>query len=550
MTTPRMPLSFSRLSVFEQCQARFDYQYVSKRVQDSSNEASEYGDRVHKLLEAYAKALADDPAVVTLNGITEEGAITLDKWGGLVERIMARPGDKYFEYQMTINAALQPVDWFAKDAWIRSIADVLVVNGDTAYCLDYKGLPLDTFLPTPTGWTTMGDVQVGDVLFDERGEQCSVIGKSEVKHLPCYRVVFDDTSSVVCDEEHLWKLADDSVVNVRQLRPNDKIAVAAPLAIADAPLPVDPYVLGLWIADGKHSSGEISKPDDFVWSEIQRRGYDVNMATGGARTCPTRTVQVLRGELADLGILGVKDKRIPPAFLRAGYQQRLDLLRGLMDGDGSVNPTRKQCVYSTTNSALASDVCELLRSLGQRPLRSEVTAHGFGKSVAAYPVSFRPVGINPFLLPRKRDRVGDWGPGKSAVRRVVRVEAAPSVPTQCIKVDSPDHTFLCTAHMIPTHNTGKVKDDPTQLQMFAAMVMWHFPRVNTVKTSYIWLKFNEITNATYERRFLDALWRALRPRFDRVQEVIDLGVFDTKPSGLCPWCPAKDICPDARLRRR
>jgi RecB family exonuclease len=98
------------------------------------------------------------------------------------------------------------------------------------------------------------------------------------------------------------------------------------------------------------------------------------------------------------------------------------------------------------------------------------------------------------------------------------------------------------------YKTGKVKDNPTQLQLFAAMVMWHFPNVDTVKTSFVWLKYNETTNSIYERRFLGALWNAIKPRFERVQETINLGVFPTKPSGLCPWCAAKDICPDARLK--
>lgn len=551
--TKIMPLSFSRLSTFENCEAQFDYLYVSKRVQDKSNEASEYGDRVHKVLESYGKNILSGTAELFRTKLEESEALeatqTLDKWGGLVERIMARPGDKYFEHQMAVNHSLQPTGWFDSDVWIRSIADVLVVNGDTAYCLDYKGLPLDTWLPTPTGWTTMGDVAVGDTLFDERGEPCTVIGKSEVKSLPCYRITFDDTSTAVCDEEHLWKLHDGSVVNVCKLRANDKISVPGPLALPEKALLVDPYVLGLWLADGKHSSGEISKPDDFVWHEVQRRGYAVDMSTGGSGACPTRTVKRLRGELKKLRLLGVKHKRIPAVYLRASYEQRLDLLRGLMDGDGSANPHRKQCVYSTTSRSLAVDVRELLLSLGQRPLLSSVDAHGFGKSVRAYPVSFRPIGINPFLLPRKRDRVGDWGTGMSAVRRVVHVEQVDSTPTQCIKVDSPDHTFLCTEYMMPTHNTGKVKANPTQLQLFAAMVMWHFPEVQKVKTSFLWLRYDDATNATYERRFLDALWTALKPRFNRVQETIELGVFKPKPSGLCPWCAAKDICPDARLKR-
>ena len=81
------------------------------------------------------------------------------------------------------------------------------------------------------------------------------------------------------------------------------------------------------------------------------------------------------------------------------------------------------------------------------------------------------------------------------------------------------------------------------------MVFWHFPEVETVKTSFIWLKFDELTNASYQRKYLSALWEGLKPRFDKVQETIELGVFDTKPSGLCPWCPAKTMCPDARGRR-
>ena len=100
------------------------------------------------------------------------------------------------------------------------------------------------------------------------------------------------------------------------------------------------------------------------------------------------------------------------------------------------------------------------------------------------------------------------------------------------------------------YKTGKVRESPTQLQLFAAMIFWHFPEVQTVKTSFIWLRFNKTTNTTYERRYLEALWGALKPRVDKVHETIELGVFDTKPSGLCPWCPAKDICPDARLRRK
>ena len=72
--------------------------------------------------------------------------------------------------------------------------------------VDYKGLALDTPLPTPTGWTTMGDVAVGDSLIGADGWPCRVIGKSEVHHRPCYELRLTDGSRVVADNVHLWSV--------------------------------------------------------------------------------------------------------------------------------------------------------------------------------------------------------------------------------------------------------------------------------------------------------------------------------------------------------
>jgi len=71
-----------------------------------------------------------------------------------------------------------------------------------------KALALDTPLPTPRGWTTMGEVQVGDRVFDENGEPCLVIGATPVMHdRPCYEVEFSDSTVLVADAEHLWRTA-------------------------------------------------------------------------------------------------------------------------------------------------------------------------------------------------------------------------------------------------------------------------------------------------------------------------------------------------------
>jgi CRISPR/Cas system-associated exonuclease Cas4 (RecB family) len=97
--------------------------------------------------------------------------------------------------------------------------------------------------------------------------------------------------------------------------------------------------------------------------------------------------------------------------------------------------------------------------------------------------------------------------------------------------------------------SGRKRDSPTQMQVFASMIFLHFPDVQEVTTSFVWLVANDTTDATYKRRYAESLWNALEPRFIAVQTAADTGVFPAKPSGLCPWCPAKDICPDARKKR-
>lgn len=120
-----IPLSYSRLTTFESCPSKFDYLYMSKLVKDAGNEHTEYGVRVHEALEKYGLGIAP---------LTEE----TKQHKGVVDAILGLPGEKYFEYQMAIDAQFQPCDWFAPDVWFRGIADVLVINDTTALIGDYK----------------------------------------------------------------------------------------------------------------------------------------------------------------------------------------------------------------------------------------------------------------------------------------------------------------------------------------------------------------------------------------------------------------------------
>ena len=170
-----------------------------------------------------------------------------------------------------------------------------------------KALALDTRLPTPDGWTTMGEVAPGDLVYDETGTPVPVIAATEVMHgRPCYEVQFSDGSVIVADAGHQWvvedaaarksfgKVKDSSAAcptrvvttevmarSVRWQTPardeaSYSIQVAAPLQCPEAELPVAPYTLGAWLGDGTSANSSFTCADEEILTSIRQDGYDVH----------------------------------------------------------------------------------------------------------------------------------------------------------------------------------------------------------------------------------------------------------------------------------
>ena len=343
-----------------------------------------------------------------------------------------------------------------------------------------KALALDTPIPTPDGWTTMGEIKVGDRVFDEGGQPCNVTYISPVyTDRTCYTVEFDDGSTLVADAEHQWFVERDggsAVLTTQQILeagvrgPGRRwyVPLTAPLQFEDRDLPVDPYVLGCWLGDGhSRGSGMAFGDDDSAHfkSEFAMAGYPlvhrggIEYATAqGSSAATTGSHRVLARGLQEAGLLGGSAKHIPNRYMRGSFKQRLSLLQGILDAEGDVN-LRGDAELCISNRPLCEQVRELACSLGHKPgqIREKQIRLLDGRTVSAWQFAWAPP--DPvFRLPRKADRLLEHGGhrrfGKATRRAISAIRPVDSVPVRCITVDSPSHLYLAGESMIPTHNTA------------------------------------------------------------------------------------------------
>lgn len=340
---------------------------------------------------------------------------------------------------------------------------------------DWKGLALDTPLPTPSGWTTMGEVQVGDSLLGASGLPVEVIGKSEVKYDDCYRVTFRDGESIVTDSVHLWEVHDGnnvrSVVSTPELRergPKGRphhIRAPKPVKLPEVDLPMDPYIFGYWLGDGTTGKAEFtvgSDDLDIFLVRLAQAGYPSSVRHARDRASTIVVTHNLKNDLADMGVLHTKE--IPSIFMRGSIDQRLAFLRGLMDSDGNWNRTRQRCSFDNVRFWITDAVAELAASFGWSYSTHVGSPRGFQNAKPYRRVDFTPVGLNPFLLARKAALPPAQAPVQSSRRYIESVERIPTVPTQCVAVAADDHLFLAGRSMTPTHNTSARRYDEKKYQ--------------------------------------------------------------------------------------
>jgi Fe-S-cluster containining protein len=347
----------------------------------------------------------------------------------------------------------------------------------------FKDLDLSTYVPTPQGWRTLGEIHKGDFVFAIDGTPTKVIGESPIfENNECYEITFSTGEKVTCGAGHLWtvderrralndsiytgpfvktteELAKDYILKTR-IEPttgkqyneaNYKIQVAAPAQYPEQVLSLAPYILGCWLGDGNSDSAGYTTKDTEILDTFKEFGYKVSHAYSKYQY---RLLGDVEAVLRSLRLLG--NKHIPSMYLQSSEEQRWHLLSGLMDTDGTVNK-EGQCSFVNKNPELIYQVRELMCSLGIKASSVMRTMSYLGKKEVSkecgyvYTITFYPNGRVPFFLERKASRCRDYH--RTPSRTITAMTKVPSIPTKCISVEAQDGLFLITESFIPTHNS-------------------------------------------------------------------------------------------------
>lgn len=327
-----------------------------------------------------------------------------------------------------------------------------------------KMLDLDTPIFTPSGWVRNGDLKEGDVIYDEKGKEQTILQVHPIQVSPqAYRVHFDNGETIDACGDHLWltytkndraRNRTPRVKNTQEIfdtqmygrEYNHSIPYAEAIEMEPKDLPVDPYVLGLWLGGGSTNEARFTTVDDELIGYIKDAGYSVTKYD-----YKEHYIKGLLPQLKELNVLG--NKHIPTQYLLGSIEQRYALLQGLMDSDGTINDRGNSCTFDNTNKNLAEGVHQLVSSLGMKATSKERQGKLYGaEKKLCYRVFFHPLGNPVFRLKRKQDKVSSLKK-RYKHHTIVKVEKIDSRPMRCISVSGDSHLYLASKSMIPTHNT-------------------------------------------------------------------------------------------------
>lgn len=350
---------------------------------------------------------------------------------------------------------------------------------------------------TPNGWTTHGELEVGDSVYGLNGEPTKIIGVSEKS--PCNQLItFSDNSQIIAHEDHLWTVnkrgnknnvtlsTSEIKKNYYYIEKNGKkryryhLPFIKPIQYDKTILPLDPYFLGLWLGDGSSTKPCITHaPEDI--EPINHVPYEVSTVSThkdtGVKTTYFSNQNIIK-TLKELNLYN--NKHIPDIYKRASIEDRIELLAGLIDSDGSVDKNGR-VRFVNVNKRLIDDVYELCVGLGLYPYVSirkkddmnrykRNSEYDIKSTCDVYVVGFQPKYTIPTQIPRKKVK-------RTATHRrlaITNIETVDEELGKCIEIENDDGIYLAGEKLIPTHNS---KSSMVTLA-FPLWLIWHNPDLN------------------------------------------------------------------------
>lgn len=413
------------------------------------------------------------------------------------------------EYCIAIDPTYQ-LEWFHREIAHKLEAGYRrLLKGESVRLMIFmpprhgKELANSTPILSTKGWTTHGELRVGDQVYHPLGYPVDVVAVADQEHDDDYVVELTNGEKIRCHANHEWTVYDRSIGKLATYETNYfvkrtkfgliKQVISAGRSIYQLPdtgcieypaadLPLEPYFLGAWLGDGTSTASTIvaSPKDPEPILHIVSLGFKVTFEA----THKTTGVisygfgrQDVTTRLRQLGCF--IDKNIPEAYLRSSKRQRLELLAGLIDTDGHVEAQSGRVRISTASKALRDGILDLATTLGFRPYvvtaQPTTSSSGIVGRKEVYQVCFQPAEEIPTHIPRKKIT-------RFAPRRAVGIKSVTYEPNgergRCITVDSPDGLYLAGRALIPTHNSDMAT------QKFPSWILGKHPDLPVMVSSY------------------------------------------------------------------
>lgn len=351
-----------------------------------------------------------------------------------------------------------------------------------------KALSLDSLVYTPSGPKRMGDIKVGDIVCTPSGGTANVIGVYPQGEREIFRITFSNNDTVECCKEHLWKVNaimdgwEGRVKDTQYLIDNcntpsgrSKYCIDLPSQIyfEERVLKMSPYMMGALLGDSYFGKSlGFANIEEQIFNKIEQLISDdykiisqdgINHRITKKINNPKKSNIYLEA-IRYYGLAGKKsnNKFIPDDYKYNTIENRIELIRGLMDTDGYVNKIG-YIEYCSCSLQLINDVKEVIESLGglcrirnKYPICTYKGERRIGQLSYILSIAIQNPS-NLFFLERKKERCNNVPKRMRMIKRVIKsIDSVGVKPCQCILIDDPDHLYL-TDHFIITHNTETMK---------------------------------------------------------------------------------------------